>query len=211
MNKAIIGKKIGMSQVFTADGKVIPVTVVEAGPCAVVQKKTIEKDGYEAIQVAFGAIKAKNVTKPLAGHYKKAGVEAKRYLREFRLADLSSYEVGSEIKCDIFAEGDRVDVTGTSKGHGFSGPMKRWNFHTGPMAHGSGYHRGIGSMGACATPGRVFKNKKMAGQFGNDKVTMQNLTVVKVDVDRNLLLIKGAVPGAKNGMVVIKDTVKRVK
>ena len=209
MNKAIIGRKIGMSQVFTADGKVIPVTVVEAGPCAVVQKKTVERDGYEAIQVAFGAIKAKNVTKPVAGHYKKAGVEAKRYLREFRLADISAYEVGSEIKCDIFAEGDKVDVTGTSKGHGFSGPMKRWNFHTGPMAHGSGYHRGVGSMGACATPGRVFKNKKMAGQFGNDKVTMQNLTVVKVDVEKNLLLIKGAVPGAKNGVVIVKDSVKR--
>ena len=208
MNKAIIGKKIGMSQVFAADGKVIPVTVVEAGPCAVVQKKTIEKDGYEAIQVAFGTIKAKNVTKPLAGHYKNAKVEPKRYLREFRLSDISAYEVGSEIKCDVFAEGDRVDVTGTSKGHGFSGPIKRWNYHIGPMAHGSGYHRGVGSMGACATPGRVFKNKKMAGQYGNDRVTMQNLTIVKVDVERNLLLIKGAVPGAKNGMVTIKDSVK---
>ena len=209
MNKAIIGKKIGMSQVFTADGKVIPVTVVEAGPCAVVQVKTVERDGYDAIQVAYGTIKAKNVTKPLLGHYKKAGIEPKRYLREFRLADTSAYEVGSEIKCDIFAEGDRVDVTGTSKGHGFSGPMKRWNFHTGPMAHGSGYHRGVGSRGACATPGRVFKNKKMSGQYGNDRVTMQNLTVVKVIADKNLLLIKGAVPGAKNGMVVVRDTVKR--
>jgi len=211
MNKAIIGKKIGMSQLFTSDGKVIPVTVVEAGPCAVVQKKTVEKDGYNAIQVAFGTIKAKNVTKPVAGHYKKAGVEAKRYLREFRLCDCSKYEVGSEIKCDIFAEGDRVDVTGNSKGHGFTGPIKRWNFHTGPMAHGSGYHRGVGSLGSNSTPSRVFKNKKMAGQWGNEKVTMQNLTVVKVDAEKNLLFVKGAVPGAKNGMVIVKDSVKATK
>ncbi len=208
MDKAIIGKKIGMSQIFTADGKVIPVTVVEAGPCAVVQVKTKENDGYEAVQVGFGAIKETRVNKPEAGHFKKAGVAVKRYLRELRFADCAGYTPGQELTCDIFAEGDKVDVTGTSKGHGFSGPMQRWNMHRGPMAHGSGYHRGVGSMGACSSPSRVFKNKKMSGQWGHEKVTVQNLTVARVDAARNLLLIKGAVPGAKGGIVVVKQSIK---
>ncbi len=208
MDKAIIGKKLGMSQIFTADGKVIPVTVVEAGPCPVVQIKTKENDGYDAIQVGFGTVKETRVNKPQAGHFKKAGVTAKRYLREFRFADCSKYELGQELTCDTFAEGEKVDVTGTSKGHGFSGVIQRWNQHRGPMAHGSGYHRGVGSMGACSSPSRVFKNKHMSGQWGNEKVTVQNLTVARVDKARNLLLIKGAVPGAKGGIVVIKQTVK---
>lgn len=208
MDKAIIGKKLGMSQIFTEDGRVIPVTVVEAGPCPVVQIKTKENDGYDAIQVGFGTIKETRVCKPQAGHFKKAGVTAKRYLREFRFADCSKYTLGQELTCDTFAEGDKVDVTGTSKGHGFSGVIQRWNQHRGPMAHGSGYHRGVGSMGACSSPSRVFKNKHMSGQWGNEKVTIQNLTVARVDSARNLLLIKGAIPGAKGGIVVIKESVK---
>lgn len=208
MDKAIIGKKLGMSQIFTADGKVIPVTVVEAGPCPVVQIKTKENDGYDAIQVGFGTVKETRVNKPQAGHFKKAGVTAKRYLRELRFADCSKYTLGQELTCDTFAEGDKVDVTGTSKGHGFSGVIQRWNQHRGPMAHGSGYHRGVGSMGACSSPSRVFKNKHMSGQWGNEKVTIQNLTVARVDSARNLLLIKGAIPGAKGGIVVIKESIK---
>ena len=208
MDKAIIGKKLGMSQIFTEDGKVIPVTVVEAGPCPVVQIKSKENDGYDAIQVGFGTVKETRVNKPQAGHFKKAGVTAKRYLREFRFADCSKYTLGQELTCDTFAEGDKVDVTGTSKGHGFSGVIQRWNQHRGPMAHGSGYHRGVGSMGACSSPSRVFKNKHMSGQWGNEKVTIQNLTVARVDSARNLLLIKGAIPGAKGGIVVIKESVK---
>lgn len=208
MDKAIIGKKLGMSQIFTADGKVIPVTVVEAGPCPVVQIKTKENDGYDAIQVGFGTVKETRVNKPQAGHFKKAGVTAKRYLREFRFADCSKYTLGQELTCDTFAEGDKVDVTGTSKGHGFSGVIQRWNQHRGPMAHGSGYHRGVGSMGACSSPSRVFKNKHMSGQWGNEKVTVQNLTVARVDSARNLLLVKGAIPGAKGGIVVIKESIK---
>ena len=208
MDKAIIGKKLGMSQIFTEDGKVIPVTVVEAGPCPVVQIKSKENDGYDSIQVGFGTVKETRVNKPQAGHFKKAGVTAKRYLREFRFADCSKYALGQELTCDTFAEGDKVDVTGTSKGHGFSGVIQRWNQHRGPMAHGSGYHRGVGSMGACSSPSRVFKNKHMSGQWGNEKVTIQNLTVARVDSARNLLLIKGAIPGAKGGIVVIKESVK---
>ena len=208
MNKAIIGKKLGMSQVFTEDGIVIPVTVVEAGPCPVVQKKTVDKDGYDAVQVAFGSIKEKNVNKPVKGHFKKANVEVKRWLKEFRLDDCSSLEVGSAITCDVFAEGDKVDVVGTSKGKGFTGAIKRWNQHCGPMAHGSGYHRGVGSLSANSTPSRVFKNKKMSGHWGNERVTVQNLTVVKVDKDRNLILVKGAVPGPKGGTVVVKTSSK---
>ncbi len=208
MDKAIIGKKLGMSQIFTADGKVVPVTVVEAGPCAVVQIKTKENDGYDAIQCGFGTVKENRVSKPQAGHFKKAGVQAKRYLREFRFADCSKYTLGQELTCEEFAEGDKVDVTGTSKGHGFSGVVQRWNQHRGPMAHGSGYHRGVGSMGACSSPSRVFKNKHMSGQWGNEKVTVQNLTVARVDAARNLLLIKGAIPGAKGSIVVVKNSVK---
>ena len=208
MNKAIMGTKLGMSQVFNADGTVIPVTVVLAGPCPVVQVKNAEKDGYNAIQIGYGAIKEKNVTKPVAGHFKKANVGPVRKLRELRLADCSAYNVGDQIKCDVFAAGEKVDVTGTSKGKGFAGAVKRWNHHIGPKAHGSGYHRGVGSMGACSTPSRVFKNKKMSGHLGNERVTVQNLTVVKVDTERNLILIKGAVPGPKGGFVVVRDSVK---
>lgn len=208
MDKAIIGKKLGMSQIFTADGKVIPVTVVEAGPCTVVQIKTKENDGYEAVQVGFGSIKETRVNKPVAGHFKKAGVEVKRYLRELRFANCAAYALGQELTCDMFNEGDKVDVTGTSKGHGFSGVIQRWNQHRGPMAHGSGYHRGVGSMGACSSPSRVFKNKHMPGQWGHEKVTVQNLTVARVDKARNLLLIKGAIPGPKGGVVVVKDSLK---
>ena len=208
MNKAIMGTKLVMSQVFSQDGTVIPVTVVLAGPCPVVQLKNAEKDGYAAIQIGYGAIKEKNVTKPVAGHFKKANVGPVRKLRELRLADCSAYNVGDQIKCDVFAAGEKVDVTGTSKGKGFAGAVKRWNHHIGPKAHGSGYHRGVGSMGACSTPSRVFKNKKMSGHLGNERVTVQNLTVVKVDTERNLILIKGAVPGPKGGFVVVRDSVK---
>ena len=208
MNKAIMGTKLGMSQVFSQDGTVIPVTVVLAGPCPVVQVKNTEKDGYNAIQIGYGAIKEKNVVKPVKGHFGKAYVKPLRKLRELRQADCSAYSVGDEIKCGIFAAGEKVDVTGTSKGKGFAGAVKRWNHHIGPKAHGSGYHRGVGSMGACSTPSRVFKNKKMSGHLGNERVTVQNLTVVKVDTERNLILLKGAVPGPKGGFVVIKDSVK---
>lgn len=208
MEKAILGTKIGMTQLFDEDGKVIPVTVVEAGPCVVVQKKTNETDGYEAVQVGFGDVKEKRLNKPQKGHFAKADVAARKFLREFRLADVSAYNVGDEIKADIFAAGDSIDVTGTSKGKGFAGPMKRWGLHRGPMSHGSGYHRGSGSMGACSTPGRVMKGKKLPGHMGNVKVTVQNLEIVKVDADKNLILIKGAVPGNKGGLVVIKNSVK---
>ena len=208
MNKAIIGKKLGMSQIFTADGIVIPVTVVEAGPCPVVQKKTQEKDGYNALQVAFGDVKEKNVNKPVMGQFKKANVAPKKVLKELPIDDVNSYEIGQEINCSIFAEGDHVDVVGTSKGKGFAGAVKRWNHHIGPKAHGSGYHRGVGSMSANSSPSRVFKNKKMAGHLGNERVTVQNLTVARVDAARNLLLIKGAIPGAKGGIVVVKQSVK---
>lgn len=208
MNKAIIGKKIGMTQIFNQDGVAIPVTVIEAGPCPVVQKKSVERDGYEAVQVAFDQVNEKRVNKPVSGHYKKANVAVQRVLRELRLTDISSLEVGSVIKCDVFKEGDKVDIQGTSKGHGFSGTIKRWNFHTGPMAHGSGYHRGVGSMGANSTPSKVIKNKKMPGQYGNDTVTVQNLEVVRIISDKNLILVKGSIPGAKGGLVVIKETCK---
>ena len=208
MNKAIIGKKLGMSQIFTADGIVIPVTVVEAGPCPVIQKKTQEKDGYNALQVAFGDAKEKNVSKPVMGQFKKANVAPKKVLKELPIDDVNSYEIGQEINASIFAEGDHVDVVGTSKGKGFAGAVKRWNHHIGPKAHGSGYHRGVGSMSANSSPSRVFKNKKMAGHLGNERVTVQNLTVARVDAARNLLLIKGAIPGAKGGIVVVKQSVK---
>ncbi|MCQ2409726.1 MAG: 50S ribosomal protein L3 [Clostridia bacterium] len=210
MDKAIIGKKLGMSQIFTADGKVIPVTVVEAGPCPVVQVKTKENDGYEAIQVGFGAIKETRVNKPEAGHFKKANVTVKKYLRELRLANCASYTLGQELTCDMFSEGDKVDVTGTSKGHGYSGVIQRWNSQrVGSMSHGTGpIHRSPGSLGACSSPSRVFKNKTMAGQWGHEKVTIQNLMVARVDAARNLLLIKGAIPGPKGGLVIVKESVK---
>ena len=212
MKKGIVGKKIGMTQIFTEDGRLLPVTVIQAGPCPVVQKKTVEKDGYEAIQVGFDAYAPnraeKLVNKPLKGHFAKAEVAPTRKLRELRLDDCSTYNVGDEVKVDVFAAGDKVDITGTSKGHGFTGVIQRWNQHTGPMAHGSKYHRGVGSMGANSTPSRVFKNKHMSGHYGVDRVTVQNLSVVRVDTERNLLLVRGNVPGPNGGTLVIRDSVK---
>ena len=212
MDKAILGTKIGMTQVFLADGRLMPVTVVQAGPCTITQVKTVKTDGYEAVQVGFGELaeaRAKKLkNKPELGHFEKAGVPAARHLRELRLADISSYKVGDQIKADVFAEGDKVDVIGSSKGHGFTGVIVRWNQHTGPMAHGSKYHRGVGSMSANSDPSRVFKNKHMPGQYGNERVTVQNLEVVKVDAERNLLLIKGAVPGANGALVMVRNSVK---
>lgn len=212
MVKGIIGKKVGMTQLFDENGKVIPVTVIEAGPCTVVQKKTVATDGYEAVQVGFGELtdtRAKKLkNKPELGHFKKAGVEPTRELREFRLDDISSIEVGQKITVDTFAAGDRVDVSGVSKGHGYTGVIQRWNQHTGPMKHGSKYHRGVGSMSANSDPSRVFKNKHMAGQYGHENVTVLNLEVVRVDAERNLLLIRGALPGANGATLVIRDSVK---
>ncbi|MCX7634096.1 MAG: 50S ribosomal protein L3, partial [Turneriella sp.] len=190
MEKAILGTKIGMTQVFDEDGRVIPVTVVQAGPCVVVQKKTVDNEGYDAIQVGYGEVKEKQLNKPKKGHFAKADVANKKYIRELRLSDCSGFNVGDELKADIFANGDHVDVTGTSKGKGFAGPMKRWGLHRGPMSHGSGYHRGSGSMGACSTPGRVMKGKKLPGHMGVSKVTVQNLEIVKVDAEKNLILLK---------------------
>lgn len=209
MQKALIGKKIGMTQIFDEKGKVVPVTVVEAGPCVVSQLKTVETDGYTAVQVGFGDIKPKHVTKPLQGHFKKADVAPKKVLKEFRFDDCSSYELGQIIKADVFAVGDKVDVTGKSKGKGYAGVIKRWNFARLKETHGSGpVARHGGSMGACSSPSRVWKGKKMAGHLGAEKVTVQNLTVVKIDAENNLLAIKGAVPGPNGGYVVVKDSVK---
>jgi large subunit ribosomal protein L3 len=212
MDKAILGTKIGMTQIFLADGRLMPVTVVQAGPCTVTQVKTEKSDGYEAVQVGFGELAEKRAkklkNKPELGHFEKAGVPATRHLKELRLSDISSYKVGDQIKADVFAEGDKVDVVGTSKGHGFTGVIQRWNQHTGPMAHGSKYHRGVGSMSANSDPSRVFKNKHMPGQYGVERVTVQNLEVVKVDAERNLLLIKGAVPGANGALVLVRNSVK---
>ena len=207
MKKAILGTKIGMTQIFGEGGKVTPVTVIMAGPCTVVQKKTAETDGYEAVQVGYGEIKEKKVNKPLKGHFAKANTANKRYLREFRLEDISALNVGDEIKADIFAEGDKIDVSGTSKGKGFAGPMKH-GLHRGPMTHGSKSKRVSGSMGMCSYPGRVFKGKVLPGHMGNKKVTIQNLEVVKVIADENLILVKGAVPGIKGSLVTVRDAVK---
>ena len=210
MQKGIIGKKIGMTQIFDETGKVIPVTVVEAGPCVVVQKKTVENDGYDAVQLGYGDIRAKRVNKPLQGHFKKADVAMKRTLKEFRFADTSAFNVGDIVKADTFAVGDIVDVSGTSKGHGFSGTIKRHNNARLKETHGTGpVHRHAGSMGACSSPSRIFKGKGMPGQYGNTKVTVQNLEVVKVDAENNLIAIKGAIPGPKNGTVKIVDCVKK--
>lgn len=208
MQKAILGKKLGMSQIFTEDGLLVPVTVVEAGPCVVTQVKTEEKDGYHALQVGFDDIRTKLVNKPLKGHFDKGNVTYKRYIREFKLDPAQEYSVGSEIKADIFKAGDKVDVSGTSKGKGFAGTIKRWNQHRGPMSHGSRYHRRPGSMGPGSSPGRVFKTKKLPGRMGFERVTIANLEVVKVDVERNLILIKGALPGSNGTLLTIKETVK---
>ena len=210
MQKGIIGKKIGMTQIFDANGKVVPVTVVEAGPCTVTQKKTLENDGYESVQLGFQDVKVERLTKPLKGHFAKADVAPKKVLREFRLSDISSVNVGDVIKADIFAVGDSVDVTGTSKGKGTAGAIKRWNFSRLKETHGTGpVARHAGSLGACSDPSRVYKGKKLAGHLGHEKVTVQNLSIVKIDVENNLIAIKGAIPGPKGSFVVIKDTCKK--
>lgn len=209
MKKGLIGKKIGMTQIFTENGKVIPVTVIEAGPCVVTQKKTTENDGYEAVQVGFGDVKLNRVNKPMKGHFDKSNVAPKKTLKEFRLDDCSVLNVGDIIKADTFAEGEIVDVKGTSKGHGTAGAIKRWNFSRLRESHGTGPNaRHQGSLGACSSPSRVFKGRKMAGHYGHETVTIQNLTVAKVDAENNLIAIKGAVPGPKGGIVVIADAVK---
>lgn len=209
MKKGIIGRKIGMTQVFTDTGRVIPVTVINAGPCVVVQKKTVETDGYEAVQLGFSDIEERKLTKPVKGHFDKAEVKYKRYLKEFRLADSSPINVGDVITGDVFAVGEKVDITGTSKGHGYSGVIKRWGCHRLRMTHGTGpVARNGGSMGANSSPSRIFKNKKMAGQYGNVKSTMLNLEIVKIDAEKNLIAVKGAVPGPRGGIVFIRNTVK---
>lgn len=208
MKKAIIGRKLGMTQIFDENNRVIPVTVVEAGPCTVVQKKTTEKDGYEAIQVGYGEIREKLVNKPLKGHFDKAGVGLRRMLKEFKLENASEYQVGQEIKVDVFETGEKIDVTGTSKGKGYQGIIKRWNAHRGPMSHGSKFHRAVGSMGAASYPARTFKNKRMAGHMGNVKSTVLNLEVVKTIPEKNLILIKGGIPGPNKGYVIIRNSIK---
>ena len=208
--KGILGKKIGMTQIFTEEGIVVPVTVVEAGPNVVTQVKTVEKDGYNAIQVGFEDAKEKSLNNPQKGHLAAANV-LKKHLKEFRVAAVEEFTVGQEIKADLFAAGEKIDVTGTSKGKGFQGPIKRHGQSRGPESHGSRYHRRPGSMGACSFPGRVFKNKKLAGHMGSVKVTVQNLEVVRVDADKNLILVKGAIPGPKGSMVTIKEAVKSSK
>ena len=208
MNKGIIGKKIGMTQIFDETGNMIPVTVIAAGPCVVTQKKTAEKDGYDAVQLGFGEVKEKHLTKPEKGHFDKAGVSYKKYLKEFRLEDCSALNVGDTITADTFAAGDTVDVTGITKGRGYTGAIKRWNLHKLRMTHGVGpVHRQSGSMGVI-DPARIFKNKKMAGQYGNEQVTVLNLKVVKIDSEKNLIAVKGAIPGAKDGIVFIRDSIK---
>ena len=209
MQKGIIGKKMGLTQIFDENGKVVPVTVVEAGPCTVVQKKTVESDGYVAVQLGYGDISAKKVSKPAKGHFDKADVAPKRTLREFRLDDISAMNVGDILKADVFAVGDRIDVVGTSKGKGYAGAIKRWNQHRLRESHGTGpVARHAGSMGSCSTPSRVFKGKRLPGHLGAERVTIQNLKVVKVDAENNLIAIKGAIPGPKGSVVCISDSVK---
>ena len=208
MKKAILTTKVGMTQIFNEDGVLTPVTVLQAGPCVVTQVKTVENDGYAAVQVGFGDIREKLVNKPMKGHFAKAGVAPKRFVREFRLEDAESYAVGQEIKADVFAAGDKVDATAKSKGKGFQGAIKRHGQSRGPMAHGSKYHRHAGSNGSATTPGRVFKGKKMPGHMGAVRTTVQNLEVVRVDAEQNLILVKGAVPGPKKSLVMIKESTK---
>ena len=208
MKKAILTTKVGMTQIFNEDGVLTPVTVLQAGPCVVTQVKTVENDGYAAVQVGFGDIREKLVNKPMKGHFAKAGVAPKRFVREFRLEDAESYAVGQEIKADVFAAGDKVDATAKSKGKGFQGAIKRHGQSRGPLAHGSKYHRHAGSTGSATTPGRVFKGKKMPGHMGAVRITVQNLEVVRVDAEQNLILVKGAVPGPKKSLVMIKESTK---
>ncbi len=208
MQKGILGKKIGMTQVFDDEGNIIPVTVIKAGPVKVVQSRTIDREGYEAVQVGFEDKKPARTNKPEKGHFDKAGVEYKKHLREFKFQNAQDFEVGQEIKVDVFQSGDKVDITGISKGKGFQGVIKRWNQGRGPMTHGSKYHRGVGSMGGSAAPSRTFKGKKLPGRMGGEKVTVLNLEVVKVDPEHNIMLVKGAVPGPKGGLLIIRDTVK---
>jgi len=208
MKKTIIGKKIGMTQIFDEEGKVIPVTVIEAGPCVVAQVKSVETDGYNAIQLGFGEVKESKVNRPEKGHFAKANMAAKKHLREFRVDEVESYKVGDEIKADTFEKGDKIDVQGTSKGKGFQGVIKRHGQSRGPMGHGSMYHRRPGSMGPTSTPGRVFKGKKLPGHMGVQTITIQNLDVVAVDMDKNVILVKGSVPGVKGAILKIKTSVK---
>ena len=208
MKKAIIGKKVGMTQIFDEAGKVIPVTVLEAGPCVVAQVKTVETDGYDAVQLGFGDVKENKVNKPVKGHFTKANLTLKKHLREFRLDDVSSVKVGDELKADVFAKGDKVDIQGTSKGKGFQGVIKRHGQSRGTMGHGSMYHRRPGSMGSTSTPGRVFKGKKLPGHMGRKTITIQNLEVVAVDLDKNVILVKGSVPGANGSILKIKSSVR---
>lgn len=209
--KFMIGKKVGMTQIFKEDGTVVPVTVVQAGPLKVVQVKTSDKDGYDAIQVGYGEIKEKKVNKPLKGHFDKAEIEYKKYLKEYKVEKIDDYEIGQELKADVFTEGDKIDVTGVSKGKGFQGSIKRHGQSRGPETHGSKYHRASGSMGASAWPARVFKGKKLPGHMGHVKTTVQNLEVVRIDAEKNYILVKGAVPGPKGGLLTIKETSKTTK
>ncbi len=211
MKKAILATKIGMTQIFSEDGVLIPVTVLQAGPCVVTQIKTVDNDGYSAVQVGYTDKRESLVNKPQKGHFEKAGVSCKRFLREFKFENASEYEMGQEIKADIFAEGDHIDVTAISKGKGFQGAIKRHGQSRGPMTHGSKYHRHAGSNGAASDPSKVFKGKKMPGQMGNKQVTVQNLEVIRVDVENNLLLVKGAVPGPRKSLVTVKETVKALR
>lgn len=208
MKKAILTTKVGMTQIFNEDGVLTPVTVLQAGPCVVTQVKTVENDGYSAVQVGFGDIREKLVTKPLKGHFAKAGAPVKRFLKEFKFEDASNYELGQEIKADIFGEGDKIDATAKSKGKGFQGAIKRHGQSRGPMTHGSKYHRHAGSNGSASSPSRVFKGKKMPGHMGSVRITVQNLEVVQVDADKNIILVKGSVPGPRKSMVMIKESTK---
>ena len=209
MKKGIIGKKIGMTQIFDANGNVIPVTVIEAGPCTVTMKKTVATDGYDAVQLGFVDVEEKKLNKPEAGHFRKAGISCKKHLKEFRLDDVSGFNTGDTVTADIFEAGEKVDVTGITKGHGYSGVVKRWNAHILRMTHGTGpVHRQPGSMGANSSPSRIFKNKHMAGQYGNEQVTVLNLSIAKIDAEKNIIAVKGAVPGARGGIVFIRNAVK---
>ncbi len=208
MNKTIIGKKLGMTQIFNENGIVVPVTVIEAGPCTVTQIKTEETDGYSSIQLGFGDVKEKHLNKPLKGHFAKSKLALKKHLREFRVSNVDEVKVGDEIKVDVFEQGDKVDIQGITKGKGFQGVIKRHGQHRGPMGHGSMYHRRPGSMGSTSTPGRVYKGKKLPGHMGCETVTIQNLDVVKIDTDKNVILVKGSVPGAKGAILKIKKSVK---